>query len=162
MSSEVETPYRTFAEIERLVSAFESCTLPREHWTHRAHLTVALWYLMRHEIEGATDIIRRNIQDYNRAHGVLTTRTSGYHETITLFFVQVVHGYLRRVRGDCSIVALFNEVIAACGDKNLPLMFYSKERLMSWEARRRWVEPDLRPLHKLLSVLPAVAALAPG
>jgi hypothetical protein len=161
MSSEVETPYRTFAEIEGLVSAFESCRLPRERWTHRAHLTVALWYLMRHEIEEATAITRRNIQNYNHAHNILTTRTSGYHETITLFFIRVVNGYLSRVRGDCSIVALFNEMIAACGDKNLPLRFYSKERLMSGDARRRWVEPDLKPLHELFSVLPIVA-LAPG
>ena len=160
MSSEVETPYRTFAEIERLVSAFESCRLPRERWTHRAHLTVALWYLMRHEIEEATDIIRRNIQSYNRAHGILTTKTSGYHETITLFFVRIVSAYLSRARLDCSIVALFNELIITCGDKNLPLTYYSKEHLLSREARTGWVEPDLKPLEEAFPSSPAIEIVA--
>jgi len=31
-------------------------------------------------------------------------------------------------------------------DKRAPLEYYSRERITSWEARTRWVEPDLRPL----------------
>ena len=39
---------RTDAEIESLVRAFEECTLPAAEWTHREHMTIALWYL-RHQ-----------------------------------------------------------------------------------------------------------------
>lgn len=38
---------------------------------------------------------------------------------------------------------LAEELIATWGDKRLPLVYYSEERLMSGTARRRWVEPDL-------------------
>lgn len=152
MSSEVscniDAPYETLDEIEHLISAFESCMLPRGEWNHRAHLTVGLWYLVRHEKAEATELIRQNIQKYNRAHGILTTKESGYHETITLFFIRVVSKYLSEAgSASSSIVALLNGLIASYGDKNLPLRYYSKERLMSWEARTRWVEPDLKPLN---------------
>lgn len=28
----------------------------------------------------------------------------------------------------------------------LPLQYYSLDRLMSWQARTTWIEPDLSPL----------------
>ena len=34
----------------------------------------------------------------------------------------------------------------ALADRSLPLEFWSRERLMSDEARHGWLEPDLRPL----------------
>ena len=41
---------------------------------------------------------------------------------------------------------LVDGLLAACGDKGLPLEYYSRERLLSWDARATWVEPDLKPL----------------
>jgi hypothetical protein len=146
----IEVPYRTKDEIERLIKAFESCALPREQWTHEAHLLVGLWYLTHYEKQEATSLIRRNIQKYNLAHGIITTGTSGYHETITLFYVHLVSRYLSGARSSTgSIVELFYGLIDSYGDRGLPLRYYSKERLMSGEARARWVEPDLKPLDEL-------------
>jgi hypothetical protein len=34
----------------------------------------------------------------------------------------------------------------ALADKDLPLQYYSRERLFSEAARASWLEPDLRPL----------------
>jgi hypothetical protein len=51
-------PYQTTAEIEALVREFETCTLPRPQWTHNAHLTVALWYLLNHSGQEATKLSR--------------------------------------------------------------------------------------------------------
>lgn len=138
-------PFRTSEEIERLVSAFESCTLPRAEWNHRAHLTVGLWYLAKHEKAQATRLIRENIRKYNHACGIIQTKDSGYHETITLFYVWLVSKYLSGARKS-SIVELVNELLNAYGDKRFPLEYYSEERLMSWEARTSWIEPDLKPL----------------
>jgi hypothetical protein len=150
MSSAAETaspePHSKPEEIGKLVEAFESCTLPREEWTHRAHLTVALWYLSRHGEAEATELIRRGIQRFNRARGIVTTRTSGYHETITLFYVRVVRRHLRESGAGGCAVDLVNSLLRDYGDRNLPLEYYSRERLMSWEARAGWVEPDLKTL----------------
>lgn len=142
--------FRTLEEIKKLVAAFESCTLPREQWNHRAHLTVALWYLSRHSQATATNLIRRNILRHLDAHGIVTTKDSGYHETITLFFMHVVSEHLSEATVRESLVMLTNKLIETCKDKNLPLEYYSKERLMSWEARTRWVKPDLKPLAQRL------------
>jgi hypothetical protein len=137
---------RTSAEVLRLVREFEACTLPRAEWTHHAHLLVALWYLVRHTEAYATKLIRDGIQRYNRACGIETTKTSGYHETITLFYIRVIRRFLSDANRDCTLGTLANSLINVCGDKNLPLEYYSRERLMSWEARTMWLEPDRKAL----------------
>ncbi len=140
-------PYDTNEEALELVRGFESCTLPFERWTHGAHLTVALWYLLRHPLEEATHRIREGIKSYNAANGIIQARERGYHETLTLFWIKTVSNYLKEAESDkASLVSLANRLIACCGDKNLPLKYYSRELLFSWEARTAWVEPDLRNL----------------
>ena len=139
-------PYSKPEEIESLVKAFESCTLPREEWTHRAHLTVALWYLVHHDTEEATKLIREGIKRFNEAKGIVTTKQSGYHETITLFYILIISKHLRESDADNRIVHLMNNLMQRYGERNLPLEYYSKERLMSLEARANWIEPDLKSL----------------
>jgi hypothetical protein len=134
------------SDTERLVAMFEACTLPRELWTHRAHLTVGLWYLMRFEERVAADLIRTRIKRYNQACGIETTATSGYHETITLFYVRMIASYLSRAGREWQIDKLAEALFKRIGDRRLPFEYYSKERLMSAEARLRWVEPDLKTL----------------
>ncbi|HEY0377488.1 MAG TPA: hypothetical protein VGC87_11240 [Pyrinomonadaceae bacterium] len=138
--------YRTSAEVLRLVREFEACTLPRGEWTHHAHLTVGLWYLLRHDAASATRLIRDRIKCYNEACGVETTPTSGYHETITLFYVWAIGKFLAHADRDCTLAALANLLVSTCGERDLPLAYYSRERLISREARTRWVEPDLKSL----------------
>lgn len=150
MSSAVEfaalLPYSKLSEIEGLVGRFESCTLPRGEWTHRAHLTVALWYMVHHDDADATELIRAGIQRFNHASGIPTTQTGGYHETITLFYIRVIRNYLRGANASDSVVNLVNGLLETYGDRNLPFEYYSREGLMSPEARMSWVEPDLKRL----------------
>jgi hypothetical protein len=138
--------FSDFEEIERLITEFEAGTLPRPQWTHHAHLTVACWYLVCYPMSEAIKRIRSGIQLYNHAVGIVTTRESGYHETITLFWVRMVHHYLCKATLECSVVHLINGLIARYGDKDTPFEYYTRERLMSWEARTGWIEPDLKPL----------------
>jgi len=138
--------YRAAAEIECLVRNFESCLLPRDQWTHAAHLTVALWYLLRHSWPEAVRLMRERIKRYNEAKGIIETPESGYHETITLFWLRMVRRFVETPSRECSLVALANGLIERYGNRSLPLEFYTRERLMSREARTGWVEPDLEPL----------------
>lgn len=137
--------FRTLEEIEQLVFAFESCTLPREEWNHHAHLTVGLWYLAAHNRKLATNLIRNGIQKYNQARGIVQTKNGGYHETITLFYVYLITKYLSSVKGE-SLVSLVNGLLERYGDNQAALEYYSEELLMSWKARTTWIEPDLKPL----------------
>jgi hypothetical protein len=146
ISDKYVAPYRTSDEVLRLVREFEACSLPRARWTHHAHLVVALWYLMRHEEAEATALIREGIKRYNEACGIKQTKTGGYHETITIFYCRVIRRFLANASPDCTLMMLVNSLIETCGDKNLPLEYYSRERLMSGEARTGWLEPDLKAL----------------
>jgi hypothetical protein len=138
--------YRTLSEIEELVRGFETCTLPHSRWTHRAHLTVALWYLAQGSEKEATERMRDGILRLNQAHGVPTTKERGYHETITLFWLWLIGRDAAKAAGS-SIVELANTIAHRYSNSRLPFEYYSRDLLMSWEARTRWVEPDLKPLN---------------
>ena len=143
------TPAARFAstdELRALVDAFEACTLTRAEWTHAAHVSVAVWYVLWYGSAAATDRARTGIQRLNAVHGVPMTPTGGYHETLTRFYIWLVARELRATRIDASLAEIANAVVAACDDRGIPLEYYSRDRLMSWEARTSWVEPDLRPL----------------
>jgi hypothetical protein len=133
-------------DVEGLVREFEACTLPRERWTHRAHLTVGLWYLSRYPEGEAIDRIRSGIQRFNEAKGVKQTRDGGYHETITRFYIWVITRFLAESGPGRPLAELADELFARCGDRSLPLRYWSKDLLMSWDARAGWIDPDLREL----------------
>jgi hypothetical protein len=143
--------YQTISEIEYLINQFNNCTLPRSQWNHYAHLIVALWYLIHYEQLTAINLIREGILRYNRAMNIKTTKNSGYHETITLFWIYLVNSYLYMTKtprsGESnSLLNLANDLIHLYGNKNLPLEYYSRDLLMSSVSRQRWVEPDLKPI----------------
>jgi len=133
-------------ELRALVDAFEACTLTHAEWTHAAHVSVATWYVLFYGKHDATDRMRFGIQKLNATHGVPTTPTRGYHETLTRFYVWLVARELRAKPIDASLAEITNAVVDACDDRSIPLAYYSRERLMSWEARTTWVEPDLLPM----------------
>jgi hypothetical protein len=136
------------ADVPRLVALFEDCTLPKEEWTHRAHLTVALWYASRLPYEPALAAMRPGILKLNAAHGVPTTPTRGYHETITRFYMRLICDYVAYEEEGAQVTwsARVAGLLEHYGDRELPLRHYTKDVLMSAKARFGWVEPDLRPL----------------
>ncbi|BAZ51155.1 hypothetical protein NIES4103_38040 [Nostoc sp. NIES-4103] len=149
---DVTEKYQTIDEIDNLINRFKNCTLPRCEWNHFAHLIVALSYLTHYEEKQAINLIRQGIQEYNKAMGIKTTKNSGYHETLTLFWINIVRRYLFNLEKSSSILELANELIHTYGNKNLPLEYYSRDLLMSWEARNHWTVPDLKPI----DILPLV------
>ena len=139
-------PARSDAELEQLVAAFESAQVPRGEWTHRAHLCMALLYLIRYgQLTGALRI-RAGILEFNEAKQIEQTPTGGYHETLTRFYIWVVQRFLDSADLTRPAFELANELYERYGDRALPLQYYTKERIESWEARTQWLAPDLKPL----------------
>lgn len=138
VGAESSKAMRSEVEIEALVRAFEECTLPHAAWTHREHLTVALWYLRRHPRDEATQRMRDGILRFNGHYG----RLAGYHETITLAWIAVIAGFLAEHDEGQSIADLTNDLIKGCGDKDYLLRHYSRDVLLSDAARRAWAPPD--------------------
>jgi hypothetical protein len=141
-----ERPYEAAAEVERVVAGFMDGTLSHAEWTHRAHLTVALWYATHHDAAEALDLVRAGILRLNAAHGVPTTPTRGYHETITRFYMHVVAHFVEQEESGGDWAERTNRLVERYGHRELPLRHYSEARLKSAEARAGWVEPDLRAL----------------
>jgi hypothetical protein len=131
-----------------LVAALLSRTLPKPAWTHVAHLRVGLWHVRRFGEAGALTALRERISAYNEAVGTANTESSGYHETLTVFYVRLIADFLARAgaAADGADEELEARLIADYGARELPLEYYSRDRLFSVEARRRWVTPDLKLL----------------
>lgn len=128
-------------EIHELVRSFEDATISREDWRHAEHLTVALFYLTRHDIESATTKMRDGIFNLLRAFAVDLSKEMPYHETLTVFWMRAVADFNASKNG-ASLLEKANELTEKF-DKDYPLRFYSREFLFSDEARARFVESDL-------------------
>ncbi len=121
-------------------------TLPKAEWTHEAHLRAGLWHVLQHGAAAALPLLRERISAYTESVGTANTDTSGYHETITRFYVVVIDRFLAVHDRGLPLDRLAAQLIAEHGDRRLPLRHYSEGRLFSVVARRSWVEPDLRPI----------------
>jgi hypothetical protein len=132
-------PFKSAGEIEILVQKFESCQLSLAEFKHRQHLTVALWYLSRLTESDAIELMREGLQRFISHHG-----ETGYHETITIFWLKVVRSFLEKTSAARPLQDLANELLEAHGDSRLINDYYSKELISSEEAKRTWVEPDLK------------------
>lgn len=129
---------------QELWQAFGGATLPEKDWTHQGHLRVAWLYSSRHPLDEAHVLMRVGIIRLNASHGLVETAARGYHETITRVWLVVVRSLMKDVPAQSSLA-----FVEACGDRlarDALLRHYSRERLMSVEARARFVPPDLAPL----------------
>lgn len=138
-------PYATDRELEDLVARFEAGSLPLAEWHHAEHLAVATWYVRRLPFDAAVAALRAGIQRFNAGHGIVTTPELGYHETVTVYFARRIRAILEAPGAPPAAEGL-GAVLAELGDKMTILRHYTRERVMSAEARAGWVEPDLAPL----------------
>lgn len=130
----------TKSEIEELVQLFRSQRLPREYWTHQAHLIVAIWHSQHYQKEECICLLRASIILYNAAVSIPNSKESGYHETLTRFWIDEIYAYLQKVEANQSLEQLVNTFLASPqGLSNYPLQFYSKTELESIEARARYL-----------------------
>jgi hypothetical protein len=139
--------YKSDEEIVRLVQQFNTGTLPKSAWTHAAHLTVAVWHLDQYGHTQAMFHLRNRIRIYNTKVGTLNTDNSGYHETLTWFWLWLVAEFVKTNPQLITLTQRCNGLInTGFADASAPLCFYSKQKLFSTEARHGVVIPDLQPL----------------
>lgn len=124
-----------------------SSTLPREKWTHEAHLAATTYLLLRRPEIDLDQELPAIIRRFNESVGGVNSDTEGYHETITRVFLKGVRLFLSK--GDLAkpLSELVNELLLSpMGQRDWPLRFYSRGRLLSAAARRAFVPPDLEAL----------------
>jgi hypothetical protein len=140
--------YRTNAQILDLLRDFKSGELPRAEWTHAAHLIVALCYARLYPAAEALRRLRAAIQHYNVASAKTEAQKTGYHETITLAWFHLVRHFLDVFEDGRSLPALADALVELYSKDELR-KHYTRDRLLSAEARATWVAPDLAPLPEL-------------
>ena len=132
------------AAVARVGEGLLARNLPREEWTHEAHLAATIYLLLRHPEIDLDSELPGLIRGYNESVGGMNSDSEGYHDTITHAFLRGIRLFLKEADAIRPIHELVNELLMSpMGRRDWPLRFWSKERLMSVEARRGWVEPDL-------------------
>jgi hypothetical protein len=131
----------TEIEIDDFLAGFESGTLPKERWTHAAHLLAGSCYVHRLGQSSAISHMRTSVRRYNEAVGGKNTPTSGYHETITVFWIKVLDAFLSHSRpiSRAEFAALAVERFTP--QRDLFRRFYDFDVIASTEARAVWIPP---------------------
>lgn len=132
------------AAVARIANGLLAANLPIGEWTHEAHLAATAWLSMRRPdlvLEAQLpDIIRR----YNVSTGGVNDDHRGYHETLTQLYIAGVRAHVEALAAEVPVVAAVNALIMSPrGSRLWPMQFYSRTRLFSVEARRRFVAPDV-------------------
>jgi hypothetical protein len=112
-----------FEEVRR----FEDCEYPLQEFTHAEHLKVAWTYLQLYGYDTALARMRTGLQRFSAHHN-----KTGYNETITVF-------WMRKLQQDCSAELRYIP-------KETLFLHFTREYVMSDEAKRQWMEPDLQPI----------------
>jgi hypothetical protein len=139
------TVFRTETDIDRVGLGLIYRSLPKPEWTHAGHFAAALWLLRHRPDWPLAERMPPLIRAYNEATGVENTDSGGYHETITQASLAAARAVLAIYPPDAPLHEVMDALMAGpLGRSDWPLAYWSKDRLFSVEARRRWVEPNLR------------------
>jgi hypothetical protein len=112
-------------------------TLPHAAWTHDGHLTAGFALVRRLGAQAALQTLRRAIPAYNVSVGTPNTDSGGYHDTLTAYYVWAIARLLAEGHELPAVLA------HALTTRGAPLRYWRRETLLSVEARRAWVPPDL-------------------
>lgn len=131
----------TDAEILTLVDRLERCFFSPGEFHHKDHLAVAAAYLYAAGFDSAgfdaaMDKLRATLARFISHHGA-----NGYNETLTRFWLLQVE---KRIDRKLCLQESVRMATTELSRKEMIYEFYSREKLNSPEAKRGWVEPDLK------------------
>ena len=139
-------PFTSDEEIATIGRGLLDRTLPKTVWTHAAHFAATLWLLRcRPDVEISREM-PGIIRGYNEATGGANTDTSGYHETITQASIRAARAFLMEAPRRPLFVTCNALMRSRLGAPEWLLEYWTRPRLFSVEARRAWMEPDLKEL----------------
>jgi hypothetical protein len=136
--------------IEReIVLPFVTQRLPKELWTHQAHLQVGIWHLLTYGLEESIALLRARIILYNHSVGGINNGQSGYHETLTQFYLRFLNKQIDNLGSSCASFQEFCEKIGEGPMNNVSFIqqYYSEEQLNSVAYRATYFPPSNSPYH---------------
>lgn len=144
MTTDAPAPFSTDASVRRVGQGLLDHSLSKAEWTHEAHLAACLWLLLeRPDIVPERDL-PAIISTYNVAVGGENTDSAGYHETLTQLYITAIRRFAADLPPSTALADAVRRLLkSGIAARDWPLRFYSRNRLFSVEARRRFVAPDL-------------------
>lgn len=133
-------------ELVILIHSFLDHTLGKSAWTHEAHIAVSFWFNWHYDYEEAFLNMKNGIITYNESVGTVNSTSSGYHETMTRYWMIKIHNFLANKRFKTISEALSEFIESPESHKHSHLEFYTKELLFSAEARQQWINGDKKEL----------------
>lgn len=100
--------YSSESEIEAVVRGFETCTTDKSEFSHRQHLTVAVWYLQTLDTKAAVERMRTGLLRFIDHHGVPREK---YSEAVTVYWIEFIAEKLAKL-GDVSLLDQCNHVLS--------------------------------------------------
>ena len=135
--------------LDAFLRGFEECTLDKSEWNHAAHVAAGGAYLydsQNLDVAGVLPLVRERIRAFNLSVGGANTATSGYHETLTHFWLLIL---ARHLNGNPAVSRLdaARKAVAAFGEQSaLHNEYYSGDVVKDTTARQSWRSPDKRSL----------------
>lgn len=126
---------------EEFVRSWENCNLPAEAWNHAAHVAIGAYYAVKYPLT-AFERTRCGIVKYNESVGKANTHNSGYHETLTCFWAEIIRNL---VEGFDDTWEAASYAVAKLGkDRDLHELYYSFDVIRDPAARQTWIRPDVK------------------
>ena len=136
------TEFANDAEVETLVHAFETATIPPSQFTHAAHIAVALSYLDKWPLAPALARMREKLFQFTARNHLVDL----YHETLTTFWMRLLDHVAQNHYQEVPLWRRINLIVARWGTAAPVQAHYSHELIKSKIARAEWVPPDRLPL----------------
>ena len=145
----------TLEQAENLIHRFENGTLPKSEWTHEAHLIVGLKMVLTFKEQAFPEMKKRIIR-FNESIDTINSESSGYHETLTVFWLWAIKQFceekgITQFDVDAIDELLFYEPLSR---RKMVEDYYSEAILLLPESRRRFIRPDAQPLRGVEYFLP--------
>jgi hypothetical protein len=123
------------------IQAFEACQLEPAGFHHADHLRLAWLYVQRHGARAAEARLLEGIPRFAQRAGA----PQKFNHTATIAWTRLVAAACRK-SNSCDSFHEWIKTHPELLNKHLLNEHYSAERLESSEARRGWLDPDLKPL----------------
>jgi len=130
------------AFLRDFIHRWETHALPKAEWTHAAHVAVCAFYTAEFGPDQALHRMRTGIPPYNEAVGGKNTEDSGYHETLTCLWAQLIRDFLAANSFPTPFAAVEATVHRYGQERRLHESFYTFDIVADRRARREWVPPD--------------------
>ena len=134
----------TTQEAIQIIKTHEDATLPKEEWTHEAHLIVALYVVLRYGKNAFTEMKRR-IWNYNEVCGKGNNGT-GFHVTLTLFWLWAVYSFCLEKNITVFDDAALDEILFEENLANRKLIEEYYDEVLLYISRNEYILSDLKPM----------------